>query len=107
MKPYADNLTPEIVPDEYADASWLEQEGLGFEDRLAAYQRDEFGFVGIRVSCTLHIPHGSVWILQEITSPGLWGIEDDSGEDYIAEVVLDETAVIRSMLEELGAELRA
>lgn len=104
-KPYADTLRVETVADWDADASYLEQDE--WTERHAAYMRGDFGYIGVRVTATLHIPHGAGWILQTITTPGLWGIEDDSGDQYLAEVAADETDVLRSMLAELGATLKA
>jgi hypothetical protein len=72
--------------DEFPDASYLEQEGMGFEDRLAAYRRGDFYFIGVQAEATIHVPVGSDVVVQTITSPGLWGIESDSGDDYLKEV---------------------
>lgn len=104
MSARAMNLHYEVVPDEYGDASWLEQEGLGFEDRLAAYRRGEFGLVGVQAVCDLHIPHGKGYIVNELRSPGLWSIESDSDESYFAEVGNEELSTLRDMLAELGAK---
>jgi hypothetical protein len=90
-----------ISGDECPDASYLEQEGLGFEDRLAAYRNGDFSFVGVQVEAEIYIPHGSDWIIQTIKTPGLWGIEDDSGEDYFREVAADESVTLSDMLQEL------
>ena len=93
-----DNVRMEIVPDEDADASYLEQEGMGFEDRLAAYRQGEFGFVGVRAVAQIVVGD----VLQEISSPGLWGIEDDSGDDYFRSVFEEELETLRDMLKELS-----
>lgn len=93
----------EIVPDRDPDASYLEQEG--FEDRRAEYRAGGFGFVGMRASIELHIPHGGTTILQKITSPGLWGIEDDSGNEYFAECFAEEANILADMLQQLGVEV--
>lgn len=96
----------EII-DESPDASYLEQEGMGFEDRLAAYERGDFHFVGIRASVEIEIPHGTdgTRILQTITSPGLWGIESDSGDTYMQEVFRDECDILADMLKELNVKV--
>ena len=93
-----------VQADDSPDASWLEQEG--WEDRLAQYQAGEFGFIGVQATAELKIPCGhDSWIVQHITSPGLWGIEDDSGEDYIREVAAEEVETLRDMLASLGVTL--
>jgi hypothetical protein len=94
----------ELLPDDCPDASYLEQEG--FEDRLAEYQRGEFGFIGIRVAVELPIPFGKGHILQKIESPGLWGIESDSGNDYLESVFQEESEILADMLAELGVQVQ-
>lgn len=74
----------EVLPDTDPDTSYLES------DRLAAYQRDEFYYVGIRVNVEVH--NTTTGIVTTTTTAGLWGIESDSGEDYLREVAADEAA---------------
>lgn len=96
----------QVITDEDPDASYLEQEGLGFEERLAEYRRGEFYFVGVRAKVTLHIPvERNTHILQEVTSPGLWGVESDSGEGYFNEVYAEEVEQLVSMLEQMGVKV--
>ena len=52
----------------------------------------------------LKIPYGinpRCWITSELLSPGLWGIESDSGDDYFQQVYQDERAVLIDMLAHL------
>jgi hypothetical protein len=90
----------QIMPDECPDTSYLEQDD--FTDRLQQYKDGQFSFVGVRASVEIDIPHGQGSITQRITSPGLWGIEDDSGADYLAEVFAEESNILAEMLQELG-----
>lgn len=99
MSTFAQNLRWEAVPDEYGDASYLEQEG--FEDRLAEYRSGAFGFLGVQAVCELYIPQGTCYIVNELRSPGLWGIETDSDDSYLAEVGAEEVTQLRDMLAEL------
>ena len=93
-----------IIHDDYPDSSFLEQEG--FEERLDEYRRDEFSFVVIRASIEVAIPHGkNCNILHLFESPGLWGIESDSGEGYFAEVFAEESNILAEMLMELGVKV--
>lgn len=94
----------QIVPDDCPDASYLEQEG--FADRLEQYRQGAFGFVGVRAAIELPIPYGKDRILARIESPGLWGIESDSGEDYFDSVFQEEIAILADMLAELGVKVR-
>ena len=92
-----------LIPDECPDASYLEQEG--FEDRLEQYRQGAFEFVGIRAAVELPIPYGKDRILAKIESPGLWGIESDSGEDYFDSVFQEEISILTDMLTELGVKV--
>lgn len=92
-------ITRELVPDDNADASYLDQ--VGFEERLQDAREGRFGFVGVRAVAEIRIPFGADWITIKISSPGLWGIEDDSGEEYLAEVFAEERATLIEMLQSL------
>lgn len=74
------------------------------EARLKAWLNDEWYFVGIRARATIKVPYGGnphSWITSELFSPGLWGIESDSSEEYFAEVYRDERALLIDMLASL------
>jgi len=74
------------------------------EARLKAWRNDEWHFVGIRARATIKIPHGSnpeCWITTELVSPGLWGIESDSGAEYFEQVYQDERQILLGMLDSL------
>jgi len=78
------------------DVSFLEQDE--FEDRLAAYKRGEFDFVGVRAEAEVVIEG----VVQTLTSGGLWGIESDSGEEYIESVAVEEYEQLRKVLKTVG-----
>ena len=63
-------------------------------------------FIGVRAAVELPIPFGKDRILTRIESPGLWGIESDSGEDYLDSVFQEESAILADMLAELGVKVR-
>ena len=88
-----------IEPDPFVDTSYLEQ--AEFADRLAKFHAGDFGYVGVRAVAEVKLDAG---ILVTIESPGLWSIEDDSGEDYFNEVYGEELATLREMLSELGVK---
>lgn len=74
------------------------------EARLSAWRNDEWHFLGIQARATIKIPHGvnpECWITAELQSPGLWGIESDSGREYFEEVYRDERALLIGMLASL------
>lgn len=99
------DITIRVVPDESPDASYLEQEDMGFEERLEAYRAGEFGFVGVLVRAEVKIPYGHDWIMTHVDSPGLWGIKNDSGDDYFRSVADDELDILRDMLASLGIDM--
>jgi hypothetical protein len=85
-----------VEHDEDPDTSYLEQDE--FEERLAAYQNGDFTFVGVRAEADVVIGGVS----QTLTSGGLWGIESDSGKEYIEEVAGEEYSELRKILTEVG-----
>ena len=93
----------QIIPDDCPDTSYLEQEG--FEDRLEELRQGAFDFIGVRAAVELPIPYGKDRILSRIESPGLWGIESDSGEDYLETVFQEESNILAGMLAELGVKV--
>src|SRR5574341_1011507 len=98
MKVSRRDFDREVVPDLDPDTHYLEQPG--FEDRLAEWKRGKFGFIGVRAVVNVPI-HG---IIQQLTSGGLWGIEDDSDMAYIKEVYAGECDQLAEILEALGFE---
>jgi len=78
------------------DVSFLEQDE--FEDRLAAYKRGEFDFVGVRAEADVVVEG----VVQTLTSGGLWGVESDSGEEYVVSVAVEEYEQLRRVLKTIG-----
>ena len=72
--------------------------------RLDAWRNGEWHFVGVRARATMKIPHGTnpqCWITSELLSPGLWGIESDSGDEYFLQVYKEERETLIAMLASL------
>lgn len=93
----------EIVSDDYIpDISDLD------DHEREQYANGEFGFVGVFAHITLMLPHGSDGdsIVHAIQSPGVWGIDSRSDEDYLNEVFADECDTLASMLRALGVEVQ-
>jgi len=85
-----------VETDPDPDISYLEQDE--FEDRLAAYQRGDFTFVGVRAEADVII--GGV--VQTLTSGGLWGVESDSDPAYVEEIADEEYNELRKILKDIG-----
>ena len=93
---------PESTPSDYLfqDPDYRQPD----EARLAAWRNGEWHFVGIRARATINIPYGAnpqCWITSELLSPGLWGIESDSGNAYLQEVFLEERDILLDMIASL------
>ena len=72
--------------------------------RLDAWRDGQWHFLGVRARATIKIPHGinpQCWITSELLSPGLWGIESDSGDEYFLQVYQEEREVLIGMLASL------
>jgi len=83
------------------DLHYIEQDYL----RNEALHRGDWHCVGIHVSVDLVIPLGNSTVIQTIESPGLWGIESDSGEDCFNEVLENECAQLTEILQGMGIEV--
>jgi hypothetical protein len=81
----------------FQDPQYHEQD----QARLKAWRNGEWRFVGIRAKATIKIPHGSnpeCWIASDLSSPGLWGVESDSDDEYFQQVYQDERDELLRML---------
>lgn len=78
------------------DASYLDQDE--FEDRARAYKRGEFSFVSARAQAEVVIEG----ILQVLESGGLNGIESDSEQEYLDEIIAEEWKALRGVLKTVG-----
>jgi len=93
---------------EDADKNWKEVMKWikGDEYRMDCYGRDWYMF-GIRAVATLHFPECNTEskIIQRVSSPGLFGIESDSGDKYFREIEEPEIATLLDMLENMHVEM--
>lgn len=74
------------------------------EARLKAWRDDEWHFIGIRARAIINIPYGTnprCWITSELLSPGLWGIESDSRDNYFEQVYQEERQILLEILTNL------
>lgn len=107
----------EVMTDESPDLSFLEQDYADVNpraerekykaqdrERLAAYNRGEWYMTGVRVVADVLVPiGGNSFRSFSIASGGLWGVESDCGESYLAEIEADEKAELISNLVDMGA----
>lgn len=85
-------------------------------ERMESLNRGDWCFIGVRADAEITVsippvttdgfPHDSYQV-QHITSGGLWGIESDSEDSYIAEVEQEQLAELKTQLRALGFSARA
>ncbi len=97
-RPYVTDWEVEYVPDE--DSSPSDYDCYD-DEQVEAFRSGEWSFIGIQAWATVVLPRGGAGILQRVTSPGLWSVESNSSEDYLASIAADE---LSSMLDELNVE---
>lgn len=68
--------------------------------RMESYNRGDWCFYGIIAKAQVQLARHST--IQTIRSGGLWGVESDSGDDYLNEVADEELAHLRGELEAIG-----
>lgn len=70
-------------------------------ERMVAFDRGDWYWIGVRARAEIRVPYGQDFITTTIDSPGLWGVDSDCGEAYLDEVFQDEVATLRDMLDSL------
>lgn len=95
----------DVIEDQDPDTSYLDQEE--FAERRAEYERGYFHFVGVRARVELTVMTDRRDIVRHVTvtSPGLWTIESDSGEDYFREVFMEERDMLLADLRDNGFDV--
>lgn len=94
-----------LVEDESADPSYLDQDE--YAERRERYRQGDFGFVGVVAEAEILLPkEGGGGIVQTIRSPGLWGVESDSEDEYLRQVGGEELDQLEEMLSMLNVNVR-
>jgi hypothetical protein len=68
-------------------------------ERLAAFHRGDWNMIGLRAKATIWIERPGYRTNYTLESPGIWGVESDSGEDYLAELFAEECATLKADIE--------
>lgn len=80
-------------------------------ERMESLVAGNFCFIGIRAEAEVSVGRNgkpdSGYLLQEITSGGLWGIESDSDASYLSEVEQEELSELKTQLHAIGFSERA
>lgn len=66
------------------------------KERYEALVAGDWHFIGIRAVASITLVRNGVSITHELASAGLWGIESDSGEEYLEEVYRDEVCNLQA-----------
>ena len=94
------DITMELLPDSEENSLCLAD-----SDRLEQYEKGYWSFVGVVAKVYIKIPFGSDCIGHVVESPGLWGIESDSSEDFLDTVFKDQREILMNMLKHLNVEV--
>ena len=87
------------------DTSYLKQKG--FEDRLAAYQREEWHHVFVRAVATITTASTEGYAMRQrhtVESPGVGGVEDDISKEDMNQLHSEQIAILTEELKALGIE---
>lgn len=88
-----------VDPENYDEAQRIASE------RMLAWRRGEWGYIGVVAVAEIAIPIGQgAFVTHTLRSAGLWGIESDVGE-YLSEVFEEEKAELLSQIETLCAAI--
>lgn len=68
------------------------------DERRESLARGDWHFVGVLARAVIYIPHGKRTIVASIESPGLWGIDSNSGKEYFHSVFLEEVETLKTMI---------
>lgn len=87
------NVDPEHP--EYAEADYKRMENLN---------KGEWSFIGImaKAHTSVSLDGGKTWKTDFITSSGLWGIESDSGKEWLQEIANEQIEELKEILMEYG-----
>ena len=65
----------------------------------AEFDRGDWHLVGVFADAEIHFPYGKDSIVAHLQSPGLWGVQSHSGEDYFNEIFEEEAKTLKGMIE--------
>ena len=119
-KPTIGSIKIVVTIDEWPDLSYLDQfknsqdpeeqkHYIQDQERKRQYKAGYWNFIGIQAQATIQIEHPGTpkcYTCHTITSPGLWGIESNSGNDYFMEVAEEEVDALHADLRALNVALR-
>ena len=91
---------PDSSPADYLfqDEDYREQD----QARLDAFHAGEWNMLGVRAVAHVQIVRDGHGTMFSIESPGVWGVESDSGDEYLNSLYEEEKAELMANLKTLG-----
>ena len=74
------------------------------EERKRAYEFGGWHMIGVRAAATtLWLDDDNIGVVgPNITTPGIWGVESDAGEEYLDKLYREELGTLIDMLKAMG-----
>ncbi len=82
---------------------WMDEKDPDNAKRIQAWRDGDWHFIGVQAEATVHVIRNGVGREYTLTSPGLWGIESDSGVEYLRDVFEEEKSELVNDLKAFGA----
>lgn len=105
-------FTIEHNPDDNRTYNWFNPQDGACENkkqakrdynRMMAYENGDWNMIGIKAVAEVQTSeNGREWLVNRISSGGLWGIESDSDEEHKAEVEREQLAELTDALLAFG-----
>jgi hypothetical protein len=102
----------EHEPDNHRTFNWFNPQEGAVEnkkqakrdyDRMMAYENGHWNMIGIKAVAEVQTSeNGREWLINHISSGGLWGIESDSDEEYKKEIEQEQLAELTDALLAFG-----
>lgn len=91
-----EQLDDDCDPKDYLfqDEAYLEAD----KERMDAFAREEWNFIGVIARAHICVVVNQVGVNTQMDSPGLWGIESDSDEEYLEEVFQSEIRELKQII---------
>lgn len=75
----------------YCPPEHFEQSMETAKTRMARFEAGVWNYIGVRAKAVVHIPIGNgSMCTYTLKSAGVWGIESDSGEEYLQKVFMEQ-----------------
>jgi hypothetical protein len=103
-----DGFWPSLDPESagYVKPDMFGEEMLKANARMDAWKNDEWRYVCVRAKAVIEVVQDETAVAYEFLSPGLWGVESDSDEEYLKSVFNDECEILKNDLALIGEHFK-